>query len=384
QSSFALRSQTSLMKRDLGLTTEAGALKENIKKNRYKDILPYDQSRVVLTLLTTDSDSDYINASFIKGASADNRYIASQAPLSSTVTDFWRMIWQHGVKRKCECYWAPVHRSTEFGPFTINNNNPPFIFILLLLQDSRSVIQYQFLSWPDHDVPCEAAEVLDLLERVRDSQRTHSSPLLIHCSAGCGRTGVICALDYIYDLLVTKQITTDFSIMKIILELRRQRPSTVQTKVSGFTSAERGMEIISKRFYITEFIIYIFMKYLDLLIFLFFIVIPKPHSLPPSATPIYDTATPANHRPAEGSLSLHSNGAYQLVPGNKERKGRAKRLLSLPAKQLSPENEVYEEFSPSVTNMSNICSPGGIGFNCRIQKPRGPRDPPAEWSRLER
>ncbi|AWP09957.1 putative tyrosine-protein phosphatase non-receptor type 18 isoform 2 [Scophthalmus maximus] len=457
----ALRSQTSLMKRDLGLTTEAGALKENIKKNRYKDILPYDQSRVVLTLLTTDSDSDYINASFIKGASADNRYIASQAPLSSTVTDFWRMIWQHGVKvivmacrevemgkRKCECYWAPVHRSTEFGPFTINNQGETYptqdvvvrALTVTYQKDSRSVIQYQFLSWPDHDVPCEAAEVLDLLERVRDSQRTHSSPLLIHCSAGCGRTGVICALDYIYDLLVTKQITTDFSIMKIILELRRQRPSTVQTKEqyqfifwSVVCMIERVLQSSSRQVYgnlpelkkqdkKTTVISASCNKRSPRLINMndtyavvnkaktphppptnpacsevspptssgtlptshhydyypasvsaapvYSCVRPraKPHSLPPSATPIYDTATPANHRPAEGSLSLHSNGAYQLVP----------------AKQLSPENEVYEEFSPSVTNMSNICSPGGIGFNCRIQKPRGPRDPPAEWSRLER
>ncbi|KAG8003052.1 Tyrosine-protein phosphatase non-receptor type 22 [Nibea albiflora] len=93
-----VRSQTSMFKRELGLTTETGALKENIKKNRYKDILPYDQSRVVLSLLTSDCDSDYINASFIKGASADCRYIASQAPLSATLVDFWRMIWQHDVK----------------------------------------------------------------------------------------------------------------------------------------------------------------------------------------------------------------------------------------------------------------------------------------------
>uniref|UniRef100_A0A7N6FLP8 protein-tyrosine-phosphatase n=1 Tax=Anabas testudineus TaxID=64144 RepID=A0A7N6FLP8_ANATE len=81
-----------------------------------------------------------------------------------------------------------------------------------------------------HDIPYEATGVLDLLERARNSQGTHTSPVLIHCSAGCGRTGVICALDYIHDLLVTKQITSDFSIKKIVLELRRQRPAAVQTK----------------------------------------------------------------------------------------------------------------------------------------------------------
>ncbi|CAB1424112.1 unnamed protein product [Pleuronectes platessa] len=247
----AVRSHSTLMKRDLGLTTEAGARKENIKKNRYKDILPYDQTRVVLSLLTSDLDTDYINASVIEGATADKRYIASQAPLSATVTDLWRMIWQHDVKvivmacrevemgkKKCECYWAQLHQATTFGPFTISSQgethpNEDVVVRALTVtyqQLSRSLTQYQFLSWPDHDIPYEAAGVLDLLERVRASQRTCTSPVLIHCSAGCGRTGVICALDYIYDLLVTKPITTDFSIMKIVLELRRQRPSAVQTK----------------------------------------------------------------------------------------------------------------------------------------------------------
>ncbi|GLD69014.1 tyrosine-protein phosphatase non-receptor type 18-like isoform X1, partial [Lates japonicus] len=197
-----VRSQTLSLKRDLALTTEAGALKENIKKNRYKDILPYDQSRVVLSLLTSDSDSDYINASFIKGASADNRYIASQGPLSSTLTDFWRMIWQHDVKvivmacreiemgkKKCECYWALDHQSAAFGPFTVHNQgetcpNEDMVVRNLTVtyqQDTRSLTQYQFLSWPDHDVPYDAAGVLDLLERARSSQGTHTSPLLIHC-----------------------------------------------------------------------------------------------------------------------------------------------------------------------------------------------------------
>ncbi|XP_029993597.1 tyrosine-protein phosphatase non-receptor type 18 [Sphaeramia orbicularis] len=244
-----VRSKSSIAKKSL--STEAGAQKENIKKNRYKDILPYDVTRVVLSLQTALTDSDYINASFIKGATADKTYIAAQAPLSSTVTDFWRMIWQHDVKvivmacreiemgkRKCECYWAAVHQSASFGPFTVCSQgetrpNEDMVIRTLTVtyqQDSRSVTQYQFLSWPDHDVPYEAAGVLDLLQKARTSLGTHNAPLLIHCSAGCGRTGVICALDYIHDLVVTKQITADFNIMRIVLELRRQRPSAVQTK----------------------------------------------------------------------------------------------------------------------------------------------------------
>ncbi|MEQ2256237.1 hypothetical protein ILYODFUR_022283 [Ilyodon furcidens] len=93
-----VRSKSLLLKKEHDLTTEVGSLKENIKKNRYKDILPYDQTRVVLSLQTSGSHSDYINGSFIQGASGDCKYIASQGPLSSTVTDFWRMIWQHSVK----------------------------------------------------------------------------------------------------------------------------------------------------------------------------------------------------------------------------------------------------------------------------------------------
>uniref|UniRef100_A0A3B4XEY4 protein-tyrosine-phosphatase n=1 Tax=Seriola lalandi dorsalis TaxID=1841481 RepID=A0A3B4XEY4_SERLL len=141
----------------------------------------------------------------------------------------------------------PVHQINPLSSIFIL-----LLLLLLLLQDSRSVIQYQFLSWPDHDVPYESAGIVDLLEGVRNSQRTHTSPLLVHCSAGCGRTGVICALDYIHDLLHT----TDFSIMEIVLELRRQRPSAVQTKDQYqfiFTAVacmlERVLQPSSQQFY---------------------------------------------------------------------------------------------------------------------------------------
>ncbi|XP_017158847.1 tyrosine-protein phosphatase non-receptor type 18 isoform X2 [Poecilia reticulata] len=278
-----VRSQSLQLKKRHGLTTEVGSLKDNAKKNRYKDILPYDQTRVVLSLQTSGSDSDYINASFVQGASGDCRYIASQAPLSSTLTDFWRMIWQHKIKvivmacrevemgkRKCECYWAAPHQSAAFGPFTVTTvesrpnqdvvvrtlvvcyqqvgahlagpRQDTFLAPLPLPQDVHSLVQFQYLSWPDHDVPYETAGILDLLDRARSSQGAESSPVLVHCSAGCGRTGVVCALDYIHDLLVTKassvmsssllqKITEDFSVLDLVLELRRQRPSAVQTKV---------------------------------------------------------------------------------------------------------------------------------------------------------
>ncbi|XP_059188300.1 tyrosine-protein phosphatase non-receptor type 18 isoform X2 [Centropristis striata] len=447
-----VRSQASVLKKDPSFATEAGALKENIKKNRYKDILPYDQSRVVLSLLTSDSDSDYINASLIMGASADRRYIASQGPLSSTLTDFWRMIWQYDVKvivmacreiemgkKKCECYWAPVHQSAAYGPFTVYHQgetspNEDVVIRALTVsyqQESRSVVQYQFLSWPDHDVPYQAAGVLDLLEGARNSQGTHTSPLLIHCSAGCGRTGVICALDYIHDLLVTKINTSDFSIKQIVLELRRQRPSLVQTKEQYqfiFTAAacmfERALQSADGRHYCNlsqlpkpakkttkppalsnRLSQQVNMSDTYAVVnkpkhphppsavatprssrtlpshhydndpagasaaAVYSSVRPraKPLSLPLSATPLYDTATPANHMLGERSPSLGNSREYHLVPADGH----------------STADDDYEDMTP-VSETSGFCSPGGIGFNCRVQKPRGPRDPPAEWSRLER
>ncbi|XP_029911267.1 tyrosine-protein phosphatase non-receptor type 18 isoform X2 [Myripristis murdjan] len=450
-----VRSQSLRLKTDLSLSSEAGALKENIKKNRYKDILPYDQTRVVLSLLTSDSDRDYINASFIQGATAGRRYIATQGPLSSTLLDFWRMTWQHGVKviimacrevemgkKKCECYWAPLNQSTSFGPFTVCNQgetrpNEDIVIRTLTVtyqQETRPVCQYQFLSWPDHDVPSEAARVLNLLDRARSTQGASTSPLLVHCSAGCGRTGVICALDYIYDLLVTK-LTPDFSIMQIVLQLRRQRPSAVQTKDQYqfiFTAVvcmfERVLQSADSMYCnlpqgkpaayhepdplradrptatahpLTK------RSSLQTDMNDTYAVVNKPRQAhadagraPPSshhydndppgaaaaplysavrprarpissshsATPIYDTAAPANPRAGEGPLLLCDSGGYSLVTA---------------VRPPSTDDE-YEYVQAPLKDASSYCPPGGIGFNCRIQKPKGPRDPPAEWSRLER
>ncbi|XP_028265462.1 tyrosine-protein phosphatase non-receptor type 18 isoform X2 [Parambassis ranga] len=447
-----LRSRSLALKRDLGLSAEVGALKENIKKNRYKDILPYDQSRVVLSLLTSDFDSDYINASFIKGASADRCYIAAQAPLSSTLTDFWRMIWQHDVrvivmacrevemgKRKCESYWAAAHQSASFGAFTVTTGetcpNKDMVIRSLTVtfqQDSRSVVQYQFLSWPDHDVPYETAGVLDLLERVRSSRGANSSPVLIHCSAGCGRTGVICALDYIHDLLVTKRITADFSILSVVLDLRSQRPSAVQTKDQYQFIFTAVVDLLERRLRPAGPQLYSNLSQLDthetttptpappvnrpssvLKMNDTYAVVNKPkQSHPPPSSPAHSRATPrsntgsrtlpASHhydndsegvsatpiystvRPRAKPLSLPHSATpiYDIASPTNRMSGEEPDYQLVSADQPSAADDDYEDFSAS--DMTSFCSPGGIGFNCRVQKPRGPREPPAEWSRLER
>ncbi|XP_030589781.1 tyrosine-protein phosphatase non-receptor type 18 [Archocentrus centrarchus] len=451
-----VRSRSLGFKKELGLTTEAGALKENIKKNRYKDILPYDQSRVELSLLATDSD--YINASFIRGAAGDCKYIASQGPLSSTVTDFWRMIWQYDVKvivmasreiemgkKKCECYWAAAHQSVSFGPFTVSSQgethpNEDMVVRTLTVtfqQASRSVIQYQFLSWPDHDVPYETAGVLDLLERARSSRGASISPLLIHCSAGCGRTGVICALDYIRDLLVTKQIMSDFSILNIVLELRRQRPSAVQTKdqfqfvyTATIAMIERFLQAPDQQLYsnLSQ------RKKLEkkttaaasssnrlsqqVVMNDTYAVVNKPkHTQPPSSgstcspvptprsnsgrrtlpnshhydndlkgvatAPIYSTVKP---RAKQSSLPHSQTSLYDVASptGQRPKEESDYQLVEVQPHSLDNDDDDYEDFSSSVSNVTSFCAPGGIGFNCRVQKPKGPRDPPVEWSRLER
>ncbi|XP_039878641.1 tyrosine-protein phosphatase non-receptor type 18 isoform X1 [Simochromis diagramma] len=446
-----VRSRSLGYKKELGLTSEAGALKENIKKNRYKDILPYDQSRVELSLPTTDSNSDYINASFIKGATGDCKYIGCQGPLSSTVTDFWRMIWQYNVKvivmacreiemgkKKCECYWAAAQQSASFGPFTVSNQeethpNEDIVVRNLTVtfqQASRSVIQYQFLSWPDHDVPYETAGVLDMLERARSSRGANVSPLLIHCSAGCGRTGVICALDYIHDLLVTKKITPEFSILNIVLELRRQRPSTVQTKdqfqfiytaaISMFeqflqTSKEQVYSTLQTKKTTTAASSSNRLSQQVVMNDTYAVVSKPKHAHPPpsaptysavplsrsntgsrtmptshhydndpksvSAAPIYSTVKP---RAKQQSLPPSVTPIYDIASPTGQKPGECSDYQLVAAEKSSMDGNDYEDFSSSVSDVTSFCSPGSIGFNCRIQKPRGPRDPPAEWTRVER
>ncbi|XP_041636445.1 tyrosine-protein phosphatase non-receptor type 12 isoform X3 [Cheilinus undulatus] len=231
--------------------TNVGEREENVKKNRYKDILPFDHSRVKLTLKTTNQDTDYVNANFIKGMDGPEAYIATQGPLPNTVIDFWRMNWEYNVavivmacrefemgRKKCERYFPLLgEEPMSFGPFRISCDSEQartdyFIRSLMVEyeNETRRITQFHYINWPDHDVPSSFDSILDMIGLMREYQEHDDVPICVHCSAGCGRTGAICAIDYTWNLLKAGKIPEDFNVFRLIQEMRTQRHSAVQTK----------------------------------------------------------------------------------------------------------------------------------------------------------
>ncbi|XP_074044575.1 tyrosine-protein phosphatase non-receptor type 22 isoform X2 [Macrotis lagotis] len=246
-----LKRQSTKYKMDKTYPTTVAERPENIKKNRYKDILPFDHSRVKLSLITSDEDSHYINANFIKGVYGPRAYIATQGPLATTLLDFWRMIWEYSVliivmacmefemgKKKCERYWAePGETVLQCGPFSISceseNKKSDYVIRTLkakLNSETRTIYQFHYKNWPDHDVPSSIDPILELIWEMRCYQEDDSVPICIHCSAGCGRTGVLCAVDYTWKLIKDGIIPVNFNIFSLIQDMRTQRPSLVQTQ----------------------------------------------------------------------------------------------------------------------------------------------------------
>ncbi|XP_020659788.2 tyrosine-protein phosphatase non-receptor type 6 isoform X2 [Pogona vitticeps] len=234
---------------------------ENKSKNRYKNILPFDHSRVILQ----DRDvnvcgSNYINANYIKNTllspeECTKSYIASQGCLDSTVNDFWQMVWQENSRiivmttrevekgrNKCVPYWPEVGSSKEYGPYIVENagEHDALEYKLRQLRLSpvnnseavRDIWHYQYLSWPDHGVPSEPGGVLGFLDQVNQKQESvpGAGPIIVHCSAGIGRTGTIIVIDMIVDMVSTKGLDCDIDIPKVIQMVRSQRSGMVQTE----------------------------------------------------------------------------------------------------------------------------------------------------------
>nr|KAG5695752.1 hypothetical protein BaRGS_004497 [Batillaria attramentaria] len=223
-----------------------GDREENKDKNRFKRIIPYDHSRVVLTKEGSDPFSDYINANYIKDYSGNNAYIATQGPLPNTVADFWRMVWQEHVtqivmltnltekmKPKCYQYWPEKGQQKKHGGITVTGVDVQLradfftrTFRLKTATGVQTVTQYQMTVWPDHGVPT-AFSLVNLWRYIKTRTVPNTGPLLVHCSAGVGRTGTYIALDIAMDVLL-QQRQNNVDIFSIASKLRQDRVIMIQ------------------------------------------------------------------------------------------------------------------------------------------------------------
>ena len=239
-----------------------GRRQENKNKNRYKNILPFDHTRVVLH----DGDpnepfSDYINANIIMpefeakchNLKPKKSYIATQGCLQNTVNDFWRMVFQENSrvismttkevergKSKCVKYWPDEYALKDYGVIRVRNikESAAHNYTLRELKLSkvgqgnteRTVWHYHFQTWPDHGVPSDPGGVLDFLEEVHHKQESimDAGPVVVHCNTGIGRTGTFIVIDILIDIIREKGVDHDIDVSKTIQMVRSQRPGMVQ------------------------------------------------------------------------------------------------------------------------------------------------------------
>ncbi|XP_064386154.1 uncharacterized protein LOC135334773 isoform X2 [Halichondria panicea] len=223
---------------------------ENKLNNRFGNIAVYDDNLIILDPIPGQEDcqSDYINACYVDGYKKPKRFIATQGPLPNTLVDFWRLMWQErppiivmltnlkeNNKIKCQQYW-PESGKKQFGPFTVAITDQQILadYTIRTLEASldgdRRVLRvklFHFTAWPDHGVPEYATPILAFHRRVQSQHKPSKGPILIHCSAGVGRTGTYIAIDNVLD-----QISVDglIDISGTIVKSRNQRMKLVQTQ----------------------------------------------------------------------------------------------------------------------------------------------------------
>ncbi|RNA36674.1 receptor-type tyrosine- phosphatase epsilon isoform X1 [Brachionus plicatilis] len=262
-------------------TCYASQLMSNESKNRFLDIKAYDDSRVILDTCSQNnlsistesmsdyySETDYINANFVQGYSHEKKFIATQGPKKETINDFWRMIYQYRVSaivmltklvekgvERCTQYWPDKLNMPEvFGDYELtlkdqqkcgdyikrtfdlvklnNNKNTTMTTVLntptsISTRKILTVNQYYYPEWPDKDTP--STDPISILHLIRDVNRHHLAyqyPIVVHCSAGVGRTGTYITLDAMMEKINAE---AKIDIFGFISKIRTRRQYLVQT-----------------------------------------------------------------------------------------------------------------------------------------------------------
>ncbi|XP_055779123.1 protein tyrosine phosphatase receptor type Fa isoform X9 [Salvelinus fontinalis] len=229
-------------------TWEHSNLEVNKPKNRYANVIAYDHSRVILTSIDGVPGSDYINANYIDGYRKQNDYIATQGPLPETLSDFWRMVWEQRTNTivmmtrleeksrvKCDQYW-PSRGTETYGMIQVTMLDTvelatysvrTFTLYKNGSSEKREVRQFQFMAWPDHGVPEYPTPTLAFLRRVKACNPTDAGPMVVHCSAGVGRTGCFIVIEAMLERMKHEK---SVDIYGHVTCMRAQRNYMVQTE----------------------------------------------------------------------------------------------------------------------------------------------------------
>ncbi|XP_062972869.1 receptor-type tyrosine-protein phosphatase-like N isoform X2 [Elgaria multicarinata webbii] len=230
---------------------DAAQHEANVKKTRNPDYVPYDHMRIKLKAESNPSRSDFINASPI--IDHDPRmpaYIATQGPLSHTIADFWQMVWENGCTvivmlsplvedgfKQCDRYW-PDEGSSLYHIYEVNLVSEhiwcedflvrSFYLKNVQSQETRTLTQFHFLSWPADGIPTTTRPLLDFRRKVNKCYRGRSCPIVVHCSDGAGRTGTYILIDMVLNRMAKG--VKEIDIAATLEHVRDQRPGMVQTK----------------------------------------------------------------------------------------------------------------------------------------------------------
>ncbi|XP_045067880.1 receptor-type tyrosine-protein phosphatase delta-like isoform X29 [Coregonus clupeaformis] len=229
-------------------TWEHSNLEVNKPKNRYANVIAYDHSRVLLSAIDGIPGSDYINSNYIDGYRKQNAYIATQGSLPETFGDFWRMIWEQRSANivmmtkleersrvKCDQYW-PTRGTETYGLIQVTLLDTvelatycvrTFALYKNGSSEKREVRQFQFTAWPDHGVPEHPTPFLAFLRRVKACNPPDAGPMVVHCSAGVGRTGCFIVIDAMMERIKHEKTVDIYGHVTL---MRAQRNYMVQTE----------------------------------------------------------------------------------------------------------------------------------------------------------